>query len=101
MKNYDLKHIAFHVLTGLYFIWLLVFGVLLSMSLNHTFGAGNPQLSKIYLVWIFLNFIMGTSIFMVLRLFRNRTLLGRIIRYSFWAVIIAAVITVFLIMSRV
>jgi len=99
MKNYDFKHVAYHVLVGLYFIWFTVFSVLLSMALNHTFAHGNPQLSKVYPVWICLNFIMGTSVFIVLRLFRNRKVLSKVINYSFYIVIIAAIATVFYIMS--
>ena len=98
MKNYDLKYIAFHVLVGLYFIWLLVFFVLIGMSLNHTFNVGNLQLAKVYLVWISLNLIMGTSIFMVLRLYRNSTLLGKVIKFSYWFVVFAALVTAILIM---
>ena len=99
MKNYDLRHVAYHVLVGLYFMWLVVFGILLSMALNHTFAEGHTQLSKVYPVWICLNFIMGTSVFIVLRLFRNRTFLSKVINYSFYMVIIAAIATVALIIK--
>jgi len=101
MKNYDFKHVAYHVLVGLYFMWLLVFSVLLSMGFNHTISGGNPQLSQVYPVWICLNFIMGTSVFIVLRLFRNHTFLSKIINYSYYVVILAAIVTVFLIMNKV
>ncbi|KGO84891.1 hypothetical protein Q765_19180 [Flavobacterium rivuli WB 3.3-2 = DSM 21788] len=100
MKNYDLKHVAYHILVGLYFMWLVVFGILLSMGLNSAFGGGSLQLLQIYPVWISLNFIMGTSVFVVLRLFRNRTFLSRIINYSYYVVIIAALITLLLIMNK-
>jgi len=92
MKNYDLKHIAFHVLVGLYFIWLMVFAVLLSMGLGHANSNGSIELSKVYLLWIFLNVFMGTSMFIVLRLFRNKTLLGKIITYSYCIAVIAAAV---------
>lgn len=101
MKNYDLKHIAFHVLVGLYFIWLVVFGVLLGIAINNILVSNNNDIARLLLVWISLNFIMGTSLFVVIQLFRNRTLLGRVILFSYGCMALAAVLTVFFIINKV
>jgi len=101
MKNYDLKHIAFHVLVGLYFIWLLLFCILLSIAINNVLESKTPDIAGLLLLWISLNFVMGTLLFVVIQLFRNRSLLGRVILYSYGGLTVAAVITVFLIMNKV
>ena len=101
MKNYDLKHIAFHVLVGLYFIWLLLFCILLSIAINNVLESKNPDIAGLLLLWISLNFVMGTLLFVVIQLFRNRSLLGRVILYSYGGLTVAAVITVFFIMNKV
>jgi hypothetical protein len=94
MRNFDLKHIAFHALIGLYFIWLCVFSVLLYMSLSELFGRNTPQLSKIYSIWISLNIIMGTSLFLVIRLFRNPGLIGRVVKFTYFFAVLAAIIAI-------
>jgi hypothetical protein len=101
MKNYDLKHLAFHILVGLYFIWIIVFCILLSLTLSNALSNGNADFTRMLLVWVFLNFIMGISIFMVLRLFRNKSLLGRIIPYSFGTVAVAALLSALFVVTRI
>jgi hypothetical protein len=100
MKNYDLKHIAFHVLVGLYFIWFCVFGVLLTTAGKNVFVSGSPNIANLLLVWISLNFIMGIPLFIVLQLYKNRSLLNRIIQYSFYGIASIAVCIVFLILNK-
>jgi len=99
MKKFDFKHIAFHALLGLYFIWLIVFGTLLVLAVNNIINNGSPEIAKLLLIWISLNFIMGICLFIVLRLFRNRTILGRIILYTFTGIAIAALVIVITLMS--
>jgi len=101
MKNYDLKHISYHVLVGLYFIWLPVFGILLCMALNSILGDGDAGLAKIFVVWISLNLIMGTSLFAVLQLYRNRSLAAKIIWYTYGTIVIVALLTIFFMIKRV
>ncbi|MXN89917.1 hypothetical protein GR160_01645 [Flavobacterium sp. Sd200] len=101
MKNLDLKHLAFHVLVGLYFIWLAVFGILLYITFDSILANSNENASRLLLMWVSLNFVMGTSIYMVIRLFRNRTVLAKVIFYSYAVVAIIAVATVFLLLNRV
>ncbi|TRW23295.1 hypothetical protein FMM05_13945 [Flavobacterium zepuense] len=91
MKNYDVKHIAFHVLVALYFIWLPVFAVLLCLALNDTLTTASLSLSKIFLTWIFLNLIMGSALFFVIQLFQKKNLLNKIIRFSFIAIAVVSV----------
>ncbi|KGO92863.1 hypothetical protein [Flavobacterium subsaxonicum] len=98
MKTYDVKHIAFHVLVALYFIWLPVFGVLLAFALTNTLDAESLSLSKIFLTWIFLNLLMGSALFAVIQLFQKKDLLAKIIRFSYMAMaVISVTITVIIV----
>ena len=100
MKNYDIKHIAFHVLVALYFIWLPVFGVLLYLALNDTLNTANVSLSKIFLTWIFLNLIMGSALFFVIQLFQKKNLVNKIIRVSYITMTVLAItITTVIVLS--
>ena len=94
MRELDVKHVAYHVLVGLYFIWLPIFAILIALTINSTVYMGNMQLSKILLLWIFLNLVIGTSLFAVIQLFGRQQKLGNIIRYSYFVMAAAAVITV-------
>lgn len=84
MRKIDLKHAVFHVVVGIYFLWLIVYGVLLFMASSNALNEfPNLQLNEVLRLWIILNLIMGTVLFIVIRKFRNRTLLNRVIMYSF------------------
>ena len=100
MKTYDIKHIAYHVLVGLYFIWLPVFSILLGMALHTTFIAGNLPLARIFLVWIFLNLIMGSALFIVIRLFSYRSRTGRVVLFTFVAMAAICLATTLLIAGQ-
>lgn len=98
MRRIDSKHIAFHVLVALYFIWIIVFSVLMGMALTNTYDkAPNPYLTNVFVQWIYLNLLMGSALYISIRLFRNRTLLDKIILGSFMLMIIAAVVVVMVI----
>jgi pheromone shutdown protein TraB len=97
MKRIDVKHIAYHVLVGVYFVWLLVFGALIAMALLHALGNGNRELSKILMMWMFFNLVMGTVLFIVIRLFRTNNILSRIILYTYCLMAIAAITSVLII----
>lgn len=83
MKRVDAKHIAYHVLVGLYFIWLPVVCVLLYMAINNTVAGVGISLSKIFFTWIVLNLITGTALYVVIQLFQNKSRTATVIRYSF------------------
>ena len=100
IKKYDLKHIAFHVLAGLYSIWLLLFCILVSMAISTVLNEADSSLRTVYLVWVSLNFIMGTSLFTVIQLFKNKTITNRLIFYTYIAAAIATAFTVIFIMNR-
>jgi hypothetical protein len=107
MKNYDVRHIAYHVLVGLYFIWVPVFGVLLFLALHNTLAADSValtveslSLSKIFLTWIFLNLLMGSALFAVIQLFQQKNLLNKIIRFSFYAIAVVSVTITLLIVGN-
>lgn len=97
MKNFDKRHLAFHVLVALYFIWIIVFGALMCMALVNAYGAANKNLTQLFTEWIFLNLIMGSALFVVIRRFRNRTVLYKVIVGSYIFMAIASIITVVLI----
>lgn len=88
---------AFHVLVGLYFIWIVVFGVLMYMALKNVYSNENIVLSQLFMKWIFLNLIMGSALFVVIRIFRNRTILNRIIFYLYILMTVAAIVTVMIV----
>lgn len=92
MKRLDYKHIAFHVLGAVYWIWVAVFLVLISMALGNEYGAGNSMLSQPFISWILLNLITGTALFLVLRQFKGPRLYSRLILHSYLFTAAAAVI---------
>lgn len=94
MKNYDVKHIAYHVLIGLYFIWLPIFCVLLWASGGAAYGATNPQFNRIFLIWILLNYIMGSALFFVIRLFGYKNIINKVVLYSYVTMALAGIATI-------
>ena len=97
MRKIDGKHLAFHVLVALYFIWCAVFGVLIGMAVANAFGANNPALAGAFMTWILLNFFMGSALFVVIRMFRYATLLVKIITYSYILMALAGIAAVVII----
>jgi len=97
MKNYDIKHVAYHVLVAIYFIWFAVCGFLLATTLNTYYTGFNLQLIKMLLTWIFLNLFMGTALFIVIQQFKKQTLLSRIILYGYFLITAACITTVLII----
>lgn len=91
MRNIDSKHIAFHVLVALYFIWLAVFGALLGMALVNAYETHDAALTLLFTKWIFMNLVMGSALYLAIRMFRNRTMLDRII---FWSFIVMAAVSI-------
>jgi hypothetical protein len=83
MRELDVKHLAYHVLVSLYFIWLPLFTILIGLEINCKVSAHDGGVDKILLLWIFLNLIIGTSLFSVLKLFGLNERLGKIISYSY------------------
>lgn len=97
MKAIDYKHVAYHVLVAVYFVWFVVFAGLLAMALVHHLNNGNYDLSRALVLWMFFNLVMGTVLFIVIRLFRKINIAGRIILYTYF-LMAASAITVMLIM---
>jgi len=94
MKNYDVKHIAYHALVGLYFIWLPIFCVLLWVSGSAAYAATNLQFNRVFLLWILLNYIMGSALFFVIRLFGYKNTINKIVLYSYITMAIAGIATI-------
>lgn len=83
MKNYDLKHIAFHVLVILYFVWFVVYSVLIGMGLLNIFNVKNDSVGHILLLMTLFNFISGSVLFLIISYFKNKTTLTKVIKYSY------------------
>ncbi|WP_417350289.1 hypothetical protein [Flavobacterium alkalisoli] len=83
MKKLDVKHTAFHILVGIYFLWVVVITVLIGMTAFNEINYVNTELNEVFLFWILLNLFMGTVIFTVIRMFKNKTILNRIVLYSY------------------
>lgn len=83
MKKLDLKHTVFHILVAIYFLWFVVIAVLIGMTAFNEINHIDRQLNEVFLLWILLNLFMGTAIFTVIRMFKNKTLLNKIILYSY------------------
>ncbi|MCO6148459.1 hypothetical protein [Flavobacterium sp. NRK1] len=97
MRKIDSRHLVFHILVALYFIWMVVFAILLGMAVYNTYGnRANSSLSMLFRDWILTNLVMGSVLFMVIRMFRNRTLLDKIIFYSFCFMGTASIIVLLL-----
>lgn len=95
MKKFDYKHAAFHVLIALYFIWALVFMVLISMAVITVSGtAASAELVSMLMIWIFFNLIIGTALFLVIRLFRNSSLVNKVVFYVYFVLASLSVATV-------
>ena len=97
MKEIDVKHIAYHVLVGLYFVWLFVFGTLIAMALVNALSNGNYELNRVFVVWMFFNLVMGTVLFIVIRLFKQENIINKIVFYTYYlmaAVTVTAVLII-------
>lgn len=98
MVRFDSRHTAFHVLIGLYFIWLAVYTALIGMTLVNTFGDTNPALNRLFMIWIFFNVLMGTALFLVIRLFgSSNALLSNVILYSYSVLALLSIAVVLLV----
>jgi len=75
---------------------MAVFATLLGMALFNAYGKNDLSLTVLFMEWISINLIMGTTLFVVIRLFRNRTLLDKVILYSYSFMAIAAIVVVLL-----
>jgi len=100
MRQLDIKHVAYHILISLYFIWLPVFCILLGLAICATMYAANIQLGKVLLLWIFLNLVIGTSLFAVLQLFGLKRKINKILLYSYFTMAAASVATIFITIDR-
>lgn len=97
MKKIDVKHILFHILVALYAIWVVVYGILLSMTFANAITHGANPLSRVLAMWLLLNLVMGTALFIVIRLFRRASPINKFVLYTYFIMAgatIAALLTV-------
>ena len=85
MNRFDLKHTAFHILVALYFIWVFVFAILLAMAVSNVLEPRNAALTSMFPMWILMNLVMGSALFVVIRLFRSRAVAETVGRVSYIA----------------
>lgn len=64
------------------------------MALKNVYGPENIELSVLFVKLIFLNLVMGSALFVVIRMFRYITALNKVVFYSYIFMAIAAIITV-------
>ncbi|WP_294822441.1 hypothetical protein [uncultured Flavobacterium sp.] len=83
MKRFDSRHIAFHILVALYFIWAFVFAALLAMAMSNAVEPRIAPLSEILPMWILMNLAMGSALFLVIRLFRSKEVIIKTVRLSY------------------
>nr|WP_322624605.1 hypothetical protein [uncultured Flavobacterium sp.] len=100
MKQIDAKHLAYHVLIALYFIWLPVFAILLGMAVNSAVLQTDFSMGGVLLLWMSLNLVIGTSLYFVIRLFEKHGMLYRFISYSYYFLALLSVTVVVLIVNR-
>ncbi|MCR5862947.1 hypothetical protein LRS05_12735 [Flavobacterium sp. J372] len=94
MNKIDTKHIAFHVLAALYFIWLPLFTILLSLLFYYIYEDYNTIIITTVLPTLFINLIMGALLMFVLRLFKSHLKLIFFVRISYYIALCFSIISV-------
>ncbi len=100
MRKIDYKHLAFHTLSAIYYIWIAVLCVLIAMALGNVYGGGNPSLSDALMLWIVLNLCTGTALFLVLRQFRARQVVRRFILHTYVFMAVAGLVSIAIILLK-
>ena len=96
MRQFDGRHLIFHVLIALYFIWLLLYASLIGITLYNLLNLGDAKITRVFLVWIAFNLFMGTVLFIVIRLYREQVRAGKFVLYSYSAMALLSVATILL-----
>ena len=89
-KKVDRRHIAFHILVAVYFIWAVIFSALIGMTIANFFSKVSAGIVPILETWLLLNFVMGSVLFMVIKLFRQKVVIMKAVRWSYFSLAIAA-----------
>lgn len=97
MNKIDLKHIAFHIIIALYFIWFIVFIILNIITIVGSYKNINSDVSNSLSNLITLNLIMGTALYIVIRMFRKHTRLTKTIKYSYLFIVLTSVLSILII----
>lgn len=93
-KKIDSRHIAFHVLVAIYFIWAIIFSALIGMTIANFFSKVSASIVPMLETWLLLNFVMGSVLFMVIKLFRQKVVIMKAIRWSYFTLAITAIVIV-------
>ncbi|MFL9836366.1 hypothetical protein ABS768_02580 [Flavobacterium sp. ST-75] len=97
MRKLDVKHAAFHVLVAVYFLWVIVIGVLVAMAMYNYINTVDAGLNQVFFKWIIYNFLTGTMLLAVIRMFRQNKNLKKVILYSYTFMLGVSVTTLLMI----
>ena len=97
MKKLDVKHTAYHVLVAVYFLWVIVIGILVAMAMYNYINTLDAGLNQVFFKWIIYNFLTGTMLFVVIRMFRQNKKLNRVVLYSYTFMLGVSVTTLLMI----
>lgn len=97
MRKLDVRHAAFHVLVAVYFLWVIVIGILVAMAMYNYINTLDAGLNQVFFNWIIYNFLTGTLLFAVIRMFRQNKKLNRFILYSYTFMLGVSVTTLLMI----
>lgn len=92
MKNSNAKYIIFHVLTALYFIWLLVLISLIAIGFYYKFIVDDDSFLTSIISTLFINLIMGALLTFTLRLLANNQKIVRFVKVSYYIVMLISIV---------
>ena len=90
-RKIDKKHIAFHVLVAVYFIWALIFCTLIGTAIT-AYSTGKLELANILGNWLLANLAMGSLLYIVIKMFRYKTRLLKGITVSYFVLATLSII---------
>lgn len=93
-KKIDYKHITYHIIIALYFLWLIIFITLLTITLVNIFNVLDSKVASTLTSLIIFNVLMGAALYLVFRLYNTTSRIARIINYTFITVMIITALTI-------
>ena len=90
-RHIDKKHIAFHVLVAVYFIWALIFCALLGMAIA-SYTTRQAGVANVLGNWLLANLLMGSLLYLVIKMFRHKSGVLKAITISYFALATLSII---------
>lgn len=94
MKKYDTRHIIFHVLLALYFIWLPLLIVLIILLAYYQFSIYDTTPVNALLPILFINLIFGSLLMFLLRILSINKKAITFVRITFYVILVFSLIVV-------